>query len=65
MKCYRTDKECNKECALYMSKVNKCSFAMTTITLIAILKAIKKIEESLDAYLYQEQVPFEEDVYLG
>jgi len=38
---------------------------MTTITLIAILKVLKKIEESLDAYLYQEQVPFEEDVYLG
>jgi len=38
---------------------------MTTITLIAILKVLKKTEESLDAYLYQEQVPFEEEAYLG
>ena len=66
MKCYREDRDCRKDCALYMPKIDKCTFAMTTITLVAILKALKNLETSLDAYLYQEQVvSFGEEEYLG
>lgn len=55
--------DCRKDCMLYMPKVNKCSLAMTTITLIAILKVLKNLETDLKAYLYQEH--FEEEEYLG